>query len=43
VVCAIANALGDDGYFNRSPIMSDMILTKLEGLPEPHSRLATHT
>ena len=23
-----------DGYFNRTPIMTDMILTKLEGLPE---------
>ena len=43
VICAIANALGEDGYFNRTPIMTDMILTKLEGLPEPHSRLATHT
>ena len=42
VLCAIANALGDDGYFNRSPIMSDMILTKLEGLPEPHPKLSTH-
>ena len=27
----------------RTPIMTDMILTKLEGLAEPHSRLATHT
>ena len=43
VICAIANALGEDGYFNRTPIMTDMILTKLDGLPEPHSRLATHT
>ena len=42
VLCAIANALGDDGYFNRTPIMTDMILTKLEGLPEPHPKLATH-
>ena len=42
VVCAVADALGDAGYFNRTPIMSDMILTKLEGLSEPHSRLATH-
>ncbi|MDA1097279.1 MAG: xanthine dehydrogenase family protein molybdopterin-binding subunit, partial [Chloroflexi bacterium] len=40
VLCAVADALGD-GYFNRTPIMSDMILTKLEGLPAPHSRLAT--
>ena len=42
VLCAVADALGD-GYFNRTPIMTDMILTKLEGLPEPHSKLATHT
>ena len=43
VVNAVADALGDAGYFNRTPIMTDMILTKLEGLNEPHSRLATHT
>ena len=43
VVCAVADALGDAGYFNRTPIMTDMILTRLEGLSEPHSRLATHT
>ena len=43
VLCAVANALGEDGYFNRTPIMTDMILTRLNGLPEPHSRLATHT
>ena len=46
VQCAIADALeslGEDGQFFRTPIMTDMILTKLEGLAEPHSRLATHT
>ena len=43
VVCAVADALGDAGYFNRTPIMTDMILTRLEGLSEPHARLATHT
>ncbi len=41
VMCAIADALGD-GYFNRTPIMSDMILTRLEGLPEPYSKLTAH-
>ena len=44
--CAIADAiesLGEDGMFLRTPIMTDMILTRLEGLSEPHSRLATHT
>ena len=42
VECAIADALGD-GYFNRTPIMSDMILTKLEGLPEAVGRLSAHS
>ncbi len=42
VLCAIANALGDDGYFQRTPVMTDMLLTKLEGLQEPHSKLSTH-
>ena len=41
VLCAIADALGD-GYFNRSPVMTDMILTKLENLPEAVSKLAAH-
>jgi xanthine dehydrogenase molybdenum-binding subunit len=46
VQCAIADALeslGEDGQFLRTPIMTDMILSRLNGLPEPHSRLATHT
>ena len=42
VQCAIADALGD-GYFNRTPIMLDMILTKVEGLPEGVARLAAHS
>ena len=41
VLCAIADALGD-GYFNRTPVMSDMILTRLENLPAPVSPLAAH-
>ena len=41
VLCAIADALGD-GYFNRSPVMTDMILTKLENLPEAVSKLTAH-
>ena len=41
VLCAIADALGE-GYFNRTPVMSDMILTKLENLPEAISRLMAH-
>ena len=42
VLCAIADALGGDGYFFRSPVTSDMVLTKLEQLAEPHSRLMAH-
>ena len=41
VLCAIADALGD-GYFHRTPIMSDMVLTKLEGLPAPVPKLTAH-
>ena len=41
VLCAIADALGD-GYFNRTPVMSDMILTRLENLPEPFPTLTAH-
>ena len=42
VQCAIADALGD-GYFNKTPIMADMILSKVEGLPEAVNRLAAHS
>ncbi len=42
VLCAIADALGENGYFNRSPIMTDMILTKLENLPEAVKPLSAH-
>ena len=41
VLCAIADALGD-GYFNRTPVMTDMILTKLENLPSAVSALTAH-
>ncbi len=41
VLCAIADALGD-GYFNRTPVMTDMILTKLENLPAAFSNLRAH-
>ena len=41
VLCAIADALGD-GYFNRTPVMTDMILTRLENLPEPFPTLTAH-
>ena len=42
VLCAIADALGGDGYFFRSPVTADMVLTKLEQIAEPHSRLMAH-
>ena len=43
VLNAIADALGDDVYFNRSPIMRDMILTKLSPeLDEAHNPLSAH-
>ena len=41
VLCAIADALGE-GYFNRSPVMTDMILTQINGLPEAVSKLTAH-
>ena len=41
VLCAIADALGD-GYFNRTPVMTDMILAKLEKLPQAVSTLTAH-
>ncbi len=41
VLCAIADAMGGE-YFNRTPVMSDMILTRLEGLPEPIAKLMAH-
>ena len=44
VLSAIADALGPlgDGCFYRSPVTRDMILTELEHLRGPHSRLMTH-
>ena len=43
VLNAIADALGGDVDFNRSPIMRDMILTKLNPeLTEAHNKLTTH-
>ena len=44
VMCAIADAMQavGDGYFHRSPVSRDMILTELEQLPAAHGRLTTH-
>ena len=41
VVCAIADALGE-GYFYRTPVTRDMILTHINGLPEAVSKLTAH-
>lgn len=42
VLCAVADALGSDGYFFRSPVTADMVLTRLEEIAEPYSRLMSH-
>ena len=42
VVAAIADALGENGEFYRSPITRDMILTQLEQAPTGHDRLTAH-
>lgn len=42
VLCAIADALGGEGHFYRSPVSADMVLTKLEQLDPPHDRLMNH-
>ena len=44
VLCAIADALQTvgNGYFHRSPVSRDMILTELERLTPAHDRLTTH-
>ena len=43
VVNAIADALGqEDGFFYRSPVTRDMILTQLEQAPTGHNRLTAH-
>ena len=41
VICAIADALGD-GYFNRTPLQLDLILTRIENLPPAFSTLTAH-
>ena len=42
VLCAIADALGGNGHFYRSPVTADMILTKLEQIAPAHDRLMNH-
>lgn len=42
LLCAISDALGGH-LFNRTPIVTDMILNAAEGLPQSHKPLATNT
>jgi CO/xanthine dehydrogenase Mo-binding subunit len=42
VLCAIADALGGEGHFYRSPVTADMVLSKLEQIAAPHDRLMNH-
>ena len=42
VLCAIADALGGDGHFYRTPVTADMVLAKLEHIDPPHDRLMNH-
>jgi CO/xanthine dehydrogenase Mo-binding subunit len=42
LICAISDALGGH-LFNRTPVVTDMILNAAEGLPQSHKPLATNT
>ena len=45
LICAIQDALQDalgDGSFNRTPILTEMIVNALENTPEPYPALAAH-
>ncbi|MCT7378270.1 xanthine dehydrogenase family protein molybdopterin-binding subunit [Chelativorans salis] len=42
LICAISDALGGH-LFNRTPVVSDMILNAAEGRPQSHVPLATNT
>ena len=42
IIAGIPDALGGDGHFYRTPVTADMVLTKLEQIAEPHSRLMAH-
>jgi CO/xanthine dehydrogenase Mo-binding subunit len=41
VLCAIQDAMGD-AIFQRTPIMTDMILNTIEGVPDPVGALTAH-
>jgi xanthine dehydrogenase molybdenum-binding subunit len=41
VICAIQDAMGE-AAFNRTPIMTDMILNMLEDKPQPYGALSVH-
>jgi CO/xanthine dehydrogenase Mo-binding subunit len=42
ILCAVSDALGGH-LFNRTPVVTDMILNAAEGLPQSHKPLATNT
>ncbi|MFQ5791609.1 MAG: xanthine dehydrogenase family protein molybdopterin-binding subunit, partial [Acidobacteriota bacterium] len=42
VLGAIADALGEERYFNRTPVTADMILNILEAWPQPYKPLTVH-
>jgi CO/xanthine dehydrogenase Mo-binding subunit len=42
LICAVSDALGGH-MFNRTPVVTDMILNAAEGLPQSHKPLATNT
>ena len=41
IICAIQDAMGE-AAFNRTPIMTDMILNMLEDRPQPYGPLTAH-
>jgi CO/xanthine dehydrogenase Mo-binding subunit len=42
LLCAISDALGGH-YFNRSPIVPDMVVNAASGRPQSHTPLQVHT
>jgi CO/xanthine dehydrogenase Mo-binding subunit len=42
LICAISDALGGH-LFNRTPVVTDMIINAASGQPQSHKPLATNT
>ena len=42
LLCAIADAMGGH-YFNRTPVVPDMIVNAVAGLPQAHGNLQVNT